>query len=238
MLVIEGHYSMDGDIPDLPAFSAVARRHGAWLLVDEAHSLGVVGATGRGIAEHFGLQADAADFWMGTLSKTLSGCGGYIAGRRDLIEYLKVSAPGFVYSVGMPPPIAAAAIASLDVLAQEPERVTRLNANTRLLMEQLGKAGLDTGFSGGFSIVPVITGSSITAARLSDALFKRGINVQPIIYPAVPEKSSRLRFFVSSEHTAEQIATTVTVLGEEAKRVSAEKVDMAALAMKLSSLRS
>jgi 8-amino-7-oxononanoate synthase len=238
MLVIEGHYSMDGDIPDLPAFSTVARRHGAWLLVDEAHSLGVVGATGKGIAEHFGLPADAADFWMGTLSKTLSGCGGYIAGRRDLIEYLKVSSPGFVYSVGMPPPIAAAAIASLEVLAHEPERVAKLNANTRLLMEQIGKAGLDTGLSGGFSIVPVITGSSITAARLSDALFKRGINVQPIIYPAVPEKSSRLRFFVSSEHTAEQIATTVAILDEEAKRVFAEKVDMAALAMKLSSLRS
>jgi len=238
MLVIEGHYSMDGDIPDLPAFSAVARRHGAWLLVDEAHSLGVVGKTGKGIAEHFGLPATAADFWMGTLSKTLSGCGGYIAGKRDLIEYLKVSAPGFVYSVGMPPPIAAAAIASLDVMAREPERVAKLNANTRLLMDEIAEAGLDTGLSAGFGIVPVITGSSITAGRLSDALFKRGINVQPIIYPAVPEKSSRLRFFVSSEHTEQHIATTVSILKEEAKRVFAEKVDMAALAMKLAKLKS
>jgi 8-amino-7-oxononanoate synthase len=237
MLVIEGHYSMDGDIPDLPAFSAIARRHGAWLLVDEAHSLGVVGKIGHGIAEHFNLPSSAADFWMGTLSKTLSGCGGYIAGRRDLIEYLKVSAPGFVYSVGMPPPVAAAAIASLDVMAREPERVAKLNANTRLLMEEIGKAGLDTGLSAGYSIVPVITGSSITAARLSDGLFKRGINVQPIIYPAVPEKSSRLRFFVSSEHTAEQIATTVRILTEEARRVFAEKIDMAGLALKLAKLR-
>jgi 8-amino-7-oxononanoate synthase len=237
MLVIEGHYSMDGDIPDLPAFSALARRHGTWLLVDEAHSLGVVGKTGKGIAEHFGLPATAADFWMGTLSKTLSGCGGYIAGKRDLIQYLKVSAPGFVYSVGMPPPIASAAIASLDVMAREPERLVRLNANTRLLMAELGQAGLDTGLSAGFSIVPVITGSSISAARLSDALFKRGVNVQPIIYPAVPEKSSRLRFFVSSEHSAAQIAETVRILKEEAKRVFAEKVDMAALAMKLAALR-
>jgi 8-amino-7-oxononanoate synthase len=237
MLVIEGHYSMDGDIPDLPAFSAMARRHGAWLLVDEAHSLGVVGPTGKGIAEHFGLPASAADFWMGTLSKTLSGCGGYIAGRRELVEYLKVSAPGFVYSVGMPPPIAAAAIASLAVMAREPERVARLNANTRLLMDEIGTAGLDTGLSAGLSIVPVITGSSISAGRLSDALFKRGINVQPIIYPAVPEKSARLRFFVSSEHTTEQIATTVAILREEAKRVFAEKVDMAALAMKLAKLK-
>ena len=237
MLVIEGHYSMDGDIPDLPAFSAMARRHGAWLLVDEAHSLGVVGKTGAGIAEHFNLPSSAADFWMGTLSKTLSGCGGYIAGRRDLMEYLKVSAPGFVYSVGMPPPVAAAAIASLDVMAKEPERVAKLNANTRLLMDEIGRAGLDTGLSAGYSIVPVITGSSITAARLSDGLFRRGINVQPIIYPAVPEKSSRLRFFVSSEHTAEQIATTVKILTEEAKRVFAEKIDMAGLALKLAKLR-
>jgi 8-amino-7-oxononanoate synthase len=238
MLVIEGHYSMDGDIPDLPAFSAMAQRHGAWLLVDEAHSIGVVGPSGKGIAEHFNLPANAADFWMGTLSKTLSGCGGYIAGRRELVEYLKVSAPGFVYSVGMPPPIAAAAIASLTVMAREPERVARLNANTRLLMDEIGKAGLDTGLSCGLGIVPVITGSSISAGRLSDALFKRGINVQPIIYPAVPEKSARLRFFVSSEHTTEQIATTVAILKEEAKRVFAEKVDMAALAMKLAKLKS
>jgi len=229
---------MDGDIPDLPAFSAIARRHGAWLLVDEAHSLGVVGKTGKGIAEHFGLPATAADFWMGTLSKTLSGCGGYIAGKRDLIDYLKVSAPGFVYSVGMPPPIAAAAIASLDVMAREPERVAKLNANTRLLMDEIAEAGLDTGLSAGFGIVPVITGSSITAGRLSDALFKRGINVQPIIYPAVPEKSSRLRFFVSSEHTEAQIIETVGILKEEAKRVFAEKVDMTALAMKLAKLKS
>jgi 8-amino-7-oxononanoate synthase len=238
MLVIEGHYSMDGDIPDLPAFSAIARRHGAWLLVDEAHSLGVVGKRGHGIAEHFNLPSSAADFWMGTLSKTLSGCGGYIAGRHDLIEYLKVSTPGFVYSVGMPPPVAAAAIASLEVMASEPERVAKLNANTRLLMDEIGKAGLDTGLSAGYGIVPVITGSSITAARLSDGLFKRGINVQPIIYPAVPEKSSRLRFFVSSEHTAEQIATTVRIVSEEARRVFAEKIDMAGLALKLAQLRS
>jgi 8-amino-7-oxononanoate synthase len=238
MLVIEGHYSMDGDIPDLPAFSAMARRHGAWLLVDEAHSVGVIGKTGKGIAEHFNLSASAADFWMGTLSKTLSGCGGYIAGKRDLVEYLKISAPGFVYSVGMPPPIAAAAIASLDIMEREPERVAKLNANTRLLMDEIGRIGLDTGLSAGFGIVPVITGSSISAARLSDALFKRGVNVQPIIYPAVPEKSSRLRFFVSSEHTEAQIATTVAILKEEAKRVLAEKVDMAALAMKLAKLRS
>jgi 8-amino-7-oxononanoate synthase len=237
MIVIEGHYSMDGDIPDLPAFSALARRMGAWLLVDEAHSLGVVGSKGHGIAEHFNMPANSADFWMGTLSKTLSGCGGYIAGRAELVEYLKVSAPGFVYSVGMPPPVAAAAIASLDVMAAEPERVAKLNANARMLMEEIQKIGLDTGLSAGFGIVPVITGSSISAGRLADAMFKRGVNVQPIIYPAVPEKSSRLRFFVSSEHTPEHIRRTVEILAEESRRVFAEKVDLASLAIKLASLK-
>jgi 8-amino-7-oxononanoate synthase len=233
MIAIEGHYSMDGDFPDLPAFSALARTHRAWLLVDEAHSIGVMGATGRGIAEHFGLGADAADLWMGTLSKTLCGCGGYIAGRRDLIDYLKLATPGFVYSVGMSPPVAAASLAAVEILRQEPWRVARLNWAARVFAETARAAGLDTGSSGGLGIVPIITGSSILAGRLADAMFKRGINVQPILYPAVPEQSARLRFFMSSEHTEAQIATTVAALSEEMPRVSAQKVDYAALALTL-----
>ncbi len=235
LIVIEGHYSMDGDVPDLPAFSALARRYQAWLMLDEAHSIGVLGAHGRGVGEHFGLGADAADFWMGTLSKTLAGCGGYIACRRDIAEYLRYSAPGFVYSVGMPPPMAAAAAAALDLLAEEPERVARLHANTRAFLDSAKAAGLDTGLSQGFAIVPIIVGSSIAAGRLSDALYNRGINVQPILYPAVPERAARLRFFLSSEHTGEQIERTVAILAEEDKKVRATKVDLAALAAALQS---
>ena len=238
LIVVEGCYGMDGDAPDLAGLIRVARRHQAHIMVDEAHALGVLGARGLGIAEHCGVDPAEVDVWMGTLSKTLAGCGGYIAGRAELIEYLKISAPGFVYSVGMPPPVAAGAIAALDLMAAEPERVAKLNANARLLMDEVRKIGLDTGLSAGFGIVPVITGSSISAGRLADALFKRGINVQPIIYPAVPEKSSRLRFFVSSEHTAEHIARTVEILAEESRRVFSEKVDLASLAIKLASLKS
>jgi 8-amino-7-oxononanoate synthase len=233
LIVIEGHYSMDGDLPDLPAFSALARRHKAWLLVDEAHALGVVGARGRGIAEHFGLGPDAADLWMGTLSKTLAGCGGYIAGRRELVDYLKLSTPGFVYSVGMSPPVAAASIAALDIMEREPERVARLHDAASAFLEGARRAGLNTGTSVGLGIVPILTGSSITAARLSDALFKRRINVQPILYPAVPEQSARLRFFLSSEHTPHHIETVVAALAEENARLSSQTTDLADLARQL-----
>jgi 8-amino-7-oxononanoate synthase len=235
LIVIEGHYSMDGDIPDLPAFRDLARRHGAWLMVDEAHSIGVLGKHGRGIGEHYGLGADAADLWMGTLSKTLAGCGGYIACRRDIAEYLRYSAPGFVYSVGMPPPMAAAAIAALELLAEEPERVARLRANTAIFTEAAKAARLDTGLSQGYAIVPIIVGSSIAAGRLSAALFERGINVQPILYPAVPERAARLRFFLSSEHTRTQIDRAVAITAEESRKVREAKVDVAALAARLRS---
>ena len=118
LLVIEGHYSMDGDVPDLAAFVAVARRHRAWLMVDEAHALGVLGPRGFGSADHAGIDPGEVDIWMGTLSKTLVSCGGYIAGRKDLIDYLKRMAPGFVFSVGMAPPAAAAALAAIEILEQ------------------------------------------------------------------------------------------------------------------------
>jgi len=212
LLVIEGHYSMDGDIPDLPRFIEIARRHDAWLMVDEAHGMGVLGATGRGIHEHSGVDAREVDIWMGTLSKTLSGCGGYIAGNADLIAWLKHSAPGFVYSVGLAPALAAASLESLRILAAEPERVARLQANAALFRRLAQEAGLDTGTSAGFAIVPVIVGSSVAAARLSQALFEAGINVQPILYPAVPDSSARLRFFLSAAHTEAQLRATVAAL--------------------------
>jgi 8-amino-7-oxononanoate synthase len=212
LLVIEGHYSMDGDIPDLPRFIEMARRHDAWLMVDEAHALGVVGARGHGLHEHFGIDPNEVDIWMGTLSKTLSACGGYIAGNAGLIEWLRHSAPGFVYSVGLAPALAAAALESLAIMQAEPERVGRLQANAALFLGLAREAGFDTGSATAHAIVPVILGSSIAAARYAQLLFARGINVQPIIYPAVAEKAARLRFFLSSEHTEADIRATITAL--------------------------
>lgn len=234
LIVIEGHYSMDGDLPDLRGFIDLARRYNAWLLVDEAHALGVLGATGRGVAEHFGVDPAEVDLWMGTLSKTLAGCGGYLAGRREMIDYLKFSAPGFVYSVAMSPPLAAAALAALDVLQREPERVGKLNANARTFLDAAQAGGLNTGRSEGFAIVPIVTGSSIKAARLSEALFQRSINVQPILYPAVPERSARLRFFLSSEHSRAQIEGAVQALVEETAAIKTQSLDLGALVQTLS----
>jgi len=209
LIVLEGIYSMDGDYPDLARFVEIKQRHRAFLMVDEAHSLGVMGARGHGIREHFGLAGSDVDIWMGTLSKTLAGCGGYIAGERALIEHLKFLAPGFLYSVGMPPAVAAAALAALRRMQQLPERVAALQARGHYFLQQAHAAALNTGTSTGLAVVPVITGSSLKAARLSEALFAQGINVQPILHPAVPEKSARLRFFISCMHTEAQIAQAV-----------------------------
>ena len=219
LIVLEGIYSMDGDFPDLPRFIDVKNRRNCFLMVDEAHSFGVMGATGGGIREHFGLAGPEVDIWMGTLSKSLAGCGGYIAGERALVDHLRTLAPGFLYSVGMSPSVAAASLAALRQMQREPERVARLQDRGRVFLERAGAAGLDTGRSTGYAVIPVITGGSLRAARLSAALFDRGINVQPILYPAVPEKSARLRFFMSCEHTNDQIDATVDAVVTEIERV-------------------
>ena len=236
LLVIEGHYSMDGDVPDLPAFIDVARRNRAWLMVDEAHALGVLGGRGFGSADRFGVDPGEVDIWMGTLSKSLVSCGGYIAGSKELVDYLKLMAPGFVFSVGMAPTAAAAALAALGLLENEPERVHRLNHRAALFLKLAREGGLDVGGSIGASIVPIVTGSSIRAGRLAQALFERGINVQPILYPAVPERAARLRFFVTASHGEEQIRETVAILLEESRRVASEPSDLAAVARHLGKL--
>jgi 8-amino-7-oxononanoate synthase len=200
---------MDGDIPDLPGLIAIKQRHKAFLMVDEAHSLGVLGATGGGLRQHFGVAGTQVDIWMGTLSKALAGCGGYIAGERALIENLKYAAPGFVYSVGISPPLAAASLAALRVMQKEPERVERLQCRSQQFLELARSHGIDTGLSQGRAVIPAIVGSSLKAVKLSQRLFERGINVQPIIYPAVEEGASRLRFFISCMHSTAQLQTVV-----------------------------
>jgi 8-amino-7-oxononanoate synthase len=209
LIVIEGVYSMDGDIPDLAAFIRLRNTYKCWLMVDEAHSLGVIGKTGRGIGEHAGIDTSEVDLWMGTLSKSLSSCGGYIAGSKALVEYLKYTSPGFVYSVGISPPNAASALASIQVLEREPGRVATLHKNAAQFLKLAAERGLDTGHSAGSAVVPVIVGNSFLAIKLAERLFARGINVNPIIYPAVEDNAARLRFFITSEHTSEQIAFTV-----------------------------
>ena len=214
LIVIEGLYSMDGDVPDLPRFVDIKKRHKAFLMVDEAHSLGVLGKTGKGIHEHYNIAGSEVDIWMGTLSKTLAGCGGFIAGEHALVEHLKYAAPGFVYSVGISPPLAAASLEALHIMLEEPERAERLRERAGHFVALAREKGIDTGLSQGYAIIPTIIGSSLKATTLSNKLFARGINVQPIIYPAVEERAARLRFFISSLHNESQLQSAVAAIAE------------------------
>src|SRR6266849_6266332 len=213
LLVIEGIYSMDGDMPDLPRFIEVKRRHKAFLMIDEAHSFGVLGERGFGIGEHFAVAPADVDIWMGTLSKALASCGGYIAGSRALVQYLKYTTPGFLYSVGLSPADAGAALAALRLLHAEPERVARLRRIAARFLARAKARGLDTGHSAGSAVVPVVVGASRVALGLSQALLAEGILAAPIIHPVVPESAARVRFFLSAAHTIEQVDDTIDTVG-------------------------
>ena len=214
LVVVEGAYSMDGDYPDLPRLVELRERFHFWLMVDEAHSFGTLGKTGRGVAEHYGVPRDQVDLWMGTLSKALASCGGYVAGRRQLIDYLKYTVPGFVFSVGIPPSSAAAAQAALELLEREPQRVLDLQARSQYFLEQVRLNGLDPGLSQGTPVVPVIVGDSGRAFDLTRMLGERGINTCPIVYPAVKEKAARLRYFMTNQHTPEELRLAARVTAE------------------------
>jgi 7-keto-8-aminopelargonate synthetase-like enzyme/NAD(P)-dependent dehydrogenase (short-subunit alcohol dehydrogenase family)/acyl carrier protein len=222
LIAIEGTYSMDGDIPELPRFIELKKKHHALLLVDEAHSAGVVGRTGRGVGEYFDVVRSDVDMWMGTLSKSFASCGGYIAGSHALVEYLKYTTPGFVYSVGISPPNAAAALAATQQILAHPERVQRCKDNAARFIGLLKDRGINTGMTRDTAVVPAIIGNSVLCLQVSDALKERGINVQPILYPAVEEDQARLRFFLSSLHHEEQLVTTANVLKEELDRLTRE----------------
>ncbi|HEX9473851.1 MAG TPA: aminotransferase class I/II-fold pyridoxal phosphate-dependent enzyme [Steroidobacteraceae bacterium] len=212
LIVVEGLYSMDGDIAELPRLIDIKQRHKTFLMVDEAHSLGVLGDSGHGIREHCGVAGKAVDIWMGTLSKALAGCGGFIAGEHALVEHLKYAAPGFVYSVGLSPPLAAASLEALRIMIEEPERSRRLRERAANAFALARARGINTGLSQGYAVIPAIVGSSLKAARISNQLFERGINVQPIVYPAVDERAARLRFFFCTTHTEKQIESAIEVL--------------------------
>ena len=222
LIVVEGLYSMDGDYPDLPRLVEIKRRHDAWLMVDEAHALGVLGPRGYGIAEHFGVDGRDVDIWMGTLSKTLAGCGGFIAGSTTLVDIVKHLVGAFVYSVAMPPVIAASAETALEILHREPERVARLQRNGAYFRRLAIERGLDTGNGAGTAVCPIVLGDSLLAMMLSQRLLERGINVQPVAHPAVPPKTSRLRFFLSAMHEPRDIETAVDVTFDEVRRVRDE----------------
>ncbi len=220
LMVIEGAYSMDGDIPDLPGFIRVKKRHKALLMVDEAHSFGVLGPHGRGINEYFGVDPQDVDIIMATISKSMGNCGGLIAGCKELVEYLKYTVPGFVFSIGLPPGPAGGALAALRLLQAEPQRVAQLHENAELFLALAKERGLNTGLSKDTPVIPVILGNSIHALQLSKAMFQRGVNVMPILHPAVEESAARLRFFITSLHTEQQIRYAVDVMTEALEKIN------------------
>ena len=216
VVAIEGVYSMDGDYPDLPKFLEVKRRHDALLYVDEAHSIGTMGPEGRGICDFFGVDAREGDLWMGTISKALGAQGGYLAGPERLINYLGHTAPSFVFSTACSPANAAAALEAIRVIRREPWRLARLRERSDLFLKLCADVGLDTGTSGDTPVIPVILGSSMRAMQVSQRLLEEGINARPILYPAVRESAARVRFFLTCEHTEEQIVETVEKLARVA----------------------
>ncbi|MGW6690880.1 aminotransferase class I/II-fold pyridoxal phosphate-dependent enzyme [Streptomyces sp. NPDC054961] len=171
------------------------------------------GATGRGTGEYHDVERSAVDLWSGTLSKALASCGGYVAGSRAVVGYLRYTVPGFVYSAGVTPAGTAAALASVRLPRAEPQRVARLSANAALFVRLARAAGADVGDRHGTPIVPCIVGDSLETLRLTESLFQRGISVNPILHPAVPEEMARLRFFLTCDHTPDQIRRAVTALG-------------------------
>ncbi|MBQ7738728.1 MAG: aminotransferase class I/II-fold pyridoxal phosphate-dependent enzyme [Desulfovibrionaceae bacterium] len=205
LLVTEGLFGMDGCICDLPGLIALKKEFGCFLMVDEAHSIGTLGARGAGVADYFGLSTKEVDIWMGTLSKTFCGCGGYIAGTSVLIELLKYEAPGFVYSVGMAPMLASASKTALDIMCSEPWRVQKLQENSQTALKLAQSLGLDTGQAQGYAVIPIMLGDSLTCVLAAKLLREAGILVLPIIYPGVEEGKARLRFFISALHTKEQL---------------------------------
>lgn len=216
LIVVEGVYSMDGDISNLPKLVELKQRYQALLMVDEAHSIGVLGETGRGASEHFGISPSDVDIWMGTLSKSFASCGGYIAGNGELIEYLRYTAPGFVYSVGLAPPMAAAALKSIQLIEEEPHRVAQLHSRVSIFHKLAREAELNIGDANEASaVLPVIVGRPDRTIALSRALMEKGILALPIGYPAVSKTKARIRFFISCGHTDDDISRAVEIVSDE-----------------------
>ena len=214
LIVVEGLYSMDGDVPDLPRLLAMKRAHDCWLMVDEAHSIGVLGATGRGLSEHWNTDPREVDLIIGTLSKSLVSCGGFIAAEARVLEWLHFTLPGFVFSVGMAPPVAAAAGAALRILREEPWRITRLHALSRHFLAEADRLGLDAGPSIGRGVVPVLFRDNEETVACAEALLARGFYCPPIVQVGVPRDQPRLRFFLSVQHREEDVTEALEIVAE------------------------
>jgi len=210
-------FSMDGDIGPLPALVEAAEKHGAIMMVDDAHSSGVLGRNGRGTIDHFGLHG-RVHIQVGTLSKAIGVLGGYVCGSRDLIEFLYHRARPFLFSTSHPPAVAAACLAAFDVLEEEPERIERLWENTRYFKQGLKNAGFETGMSE-TPITPVMVGDAALAHQLSRELFEGGVLATGIGFPTVPKGKARVRTIVTATHTREELDRALEVFAGVGKKL-------------------
>lgn len=212
LIVVESLYSMDGDTVDLGAICDLKEKYGAWLLVDEAHSIGVLGERGAGLCEYCGVDPARVDLIIGTLSKSFASCGGFIGGSRVLIDWLKFTLPGFVYSVGLSPVITAAAAKALELMQTEPWRIAKLSHNAEFLRDTAQAAGLDTGPAIGRAVIPILFNSVWETMAVSQHLLDHGIYVPPVVQVGVPKDKPRLRFFISANHTEDEIRQVVQLI--------------------------
>src|SRR5512140_596458 len=222
LLITDGVFSMDGDIGPLPALCDVAEKYGAIMMVDDAHSSGVLGKNGRGTIDHFGVHG-RVDIQVGTLSKAIGALGGYVCGTRELIEFLYHRGRPFLFSTSHPPSVAATCIAAFDVLEQEPERIERLWENTRFFKKELGNLGFNIGGvttpKSETPITPIITGEGRLAMEFSRELFKEGVMATGIAFPTVPEGKARIRTIVSATHTKQELDKALATMGRVGKKL-------------------
>ncbi len=227
LVVVEGVYSMDGDTADLPRLLEIKDKHKVWLMVDEAHSLGVLGKTGRGLAEHQGVDPQRIDLIVGTMSKTLASCGGYICAKKGVIDWLRYTLPGFVYSVGFSPVILAAARTALRLMQEETWRIEKLAQNAELFRTVAHENGFSTGPAIGRGVVPILFESDLLTMWASQHLLEKGFYVPPVVRIGVPKDGPRLRFFFSANHSEAEIRGVIHALremppvSEEAQRIVA-----------------
>src|SRR5262249_7545797 len=217
LLISDGVFSMDGDIGRLPGLVEAAEKHGTIMMVDDAHSSGVLGRNGRGTIDHFGLHG-RVQIQVGTLSKAIGGLGGYVCGSRELIEFLYHRPWPFLFSTSHPPAVAAACLAAFDVLEEEPERIEKLWENTRYFKKGLTAAGFNTGISE-TPITPVIVGEAKTAHELSRELFQGGVLATGIGFPTVAKGKARVRTIVSATHTKPELDRALEVFREAGKKL-------------------
>lgn len=217
LVVADAVFSMDGDVIDLPKMVELCRKYDAYLMIDEAHSVGVLGKTGRGIEEHFDLWG-SVDIKMGTLSKTIPSAGGYVAGKKELIEFLRHASRAYIFSAALPPAQAAAANEAFKVILDEPWRIEKLNHNARLFIDGLKQMGFDTMLTS-TAIVPVLCGTDERAFALTRACQENDVFVLPVVSPAVPEGLSRLRATVLASHEEDEIRRAMGIIGQAGKKL-------------------